>query len=192
MTKIIGGWNTTINHYPWQVSLLNASNGENVCGGALIGRYTVLTTASCVRENRINQTRIGSTNRQRGGYLRTIRRTIIHPNYDQNTNNNDIAILTLRRRVYYSRSIRSIELPFRNGNLADNVTLTVTGWGQLANRTLPLVLQAVNVTTINQRTCANQYRQLTENMFCAGNFNQGGVGPCLVSAFIHAVFICFD
>jgi len=104
-TKIVGGRNTTIYQFPWQVSLSNASNSQHVCGGVLISRYVVVTAAHCVRFNQVGQVRIGSSFRDRGGYTRRIRRIVVHPNFNQTTFDNDIAVLTLRNRVYYTRRI---------------------------------------------------------------------------------------
>lgn len=187
MDKIVGGRNVTIYEFPWQVSLLNASNNQHVCGGVLISRYVVLTTALCVRGEQVGQVRIGSSNRSRGGYTRRIRRIVVHPNFNRTTLDNDIAILTLRNRVYYTRRIQSVTLPRLREDLANNATVTVSGWGWTTDRngTFAPVLHAVDVQIIDQTTCAavpGYNVRLTDNMLCAGNFNAGGVGPCEVCA----------
>lgn len=187
VSKIVGGRNVTIYEFPWQVSLLNSSNNQHVCGGVLISRYVVLTAAHCVRHNQVADVRLGSSNRGRGGYTRRIRRIVIHPNFNQTNFDNDIAVLTLRNRIYYSRRIRSVALPRFREDLANNATLAISGWGWTnENGTLPNVLHAVDVQVIDQPRCAGvpgYNTRLTGNMFCAGNFNAGGVGPCQVCEF---------
>nr|AID60284.1 clotting factor B [Nilaparvata lugens] len=46
MTRIVGGWATEINAYPWMVGL--AVKGRLFCGGTLISDLHVITAAHCV------------------------------------------------------------------------------------------------------------------------------------------------
>lgn len=43
--KIVGGFATTIERNPWQVSLL--SYGSHTCGGSIIGEKWILSAAHC-------------------------------------------------------------------------------------------------------------------------------------------------
>lgn len=47
MTRIVGGWSTEINEYPWMVAL--TLNGHIFCGGTLINDLYVLTAAHCIK-----------------------------------------------------------------------------------------------------------------------------------------------
>lgn len=44
-SRIVGGYETTIEENPWQVSL--QSVGSHVCGGSIIAKNWVLTAAHC-------------------------------------------------------------------------------------------------------------------------------------------------
>lgn len=191
--RIVGGRNVTIENFPFQASLFNRNNNQHFCGAAIIGRYTLLTSASCIAFH-AGQThniaaRVGSASRTRGGDTRQIRRIINHPNFNATTFDNDIALLTLYRRISYSRRARSIALAPLRLDLPTNETITVSGWGrqQTGNGPFSEVLQAVDLQIVDQRQCQNAYRTaprqpniISPNMLCAGAV-QGGRGPCEVS-----------
>lgn len=46
--RIIGGVETVINEYPWQVGLVRPSTTLPYCGGTLISDRWVMTAAHCV------------------------------------------------------------------------------------------------------------------------------------------------
>ena len=50
INRIVGGWQTANNEYPWQVFLLNteAPIDEWRCGGSIITSRTILTAAHCL------------------------------------------------------------------------------------------------------------------------------------------------
>ena len=47
--RAVNGVNTTIEEWPWFVSLTD-SDGTHYCGGALIANHWVITAAHCVTE----------------------------------------------------------------------------------------------------------------------------------------------
>ena len=52
LTKIIDGTETSINEYPWTVSLQIADG--HICGGSLISENWVLTAAHCIGKKHIH------------------------------------------------------------------------------------------------------------------------------------------
>lgn len=184
-TKIVGGRDATIYEFPWQVSVLNTNRGQPPTGGALISRYAVLTVAHAPTILQVDRVRIGSTYSDKGGYIRHIRRVVIHPNFNSSTGDNDIAIIILKNPVYYSRRVQPVALPRYRHDLAVNATVTVSGWGwfDYDHGIHPEILQAGDARIIDQKACAGVYSELTENMFCAVGLNAGRFGPCRVSEF---------
>ncbi|NWI24395.1 ST14 protein, partial [Sula dactylatra] len=91
--------------------------------------------------------------------MRSIKRIIVHPQYDQSISDYDIA-LTSRVFVY-------------------GTVCYVTGWGAIKeNSHLAKTLQEARVRIINQSVCHKLYDDLiTSRMLCAGNLN-GGIDAC--------------
>ena len=59
-------------------------------------------------------------------------------------------------------------------------TVNVSGWGYLKENTgvLPSALQIVTVDVVDRITCKKSYSDLTDNMFCAGDLQNGGQDAC--------------
>merc|ERR1712013_652773 len=93
-----------------------------------------------------------------------------HPSYSSHTNAHDIAILTLCKAVTFPPKVSPICLPEQPGEDYDNLLSTVTGWGTLSlGGAQSDVLMGVNVTTIDNTECDNDYGGgvIQESMICA-------------------------
>lgn len=60
---------------------------------------------------------------------RTVSRIILHPNYDSDTNNNDIALLRLSSPVKFTDYIRPVCLAAGDSVFNNGTDSWVTGWG---------------------------------------------------------------
>lgn len=193
---IVGGENVSITSFPWQVSLVGVEG--HFCGGSIIGRKVILTAAHCIRNEgnpdyeQFIKVRIGTSQRQRGGFLRSIKKIIVHEFFNMPTlYNNDIALVILKYPLMFTRSVQQIDLIFFNEQLEDNTNVTVSGWGSRElpdDPDLPDQLQAVTVPIVNWDTCVERYEEemppqfaITENMVCAGFLEEGGRDSCQVS-----------
>lgn len=190
LEKIVGGQNVTIEQFPWQVSLFNATSGRHFCGGSIIDRFTILTAAHCIRPGRPVSVRVGTTFHREGGSIHESSRIIVHPAYDRSTFDSDLALVILKYPLIYNQFVQPVALPEFDYDLDNNSSVLVSGWGfrKIANETtLPEHLQAVEVHVIDQDRCADSYQtddhtfDITDNMFCAGVENVGGKDSCQVS-----------
>ncbi|NXW51854.1 ST14 protein, partial [Nyctiprogne leucopyga] len=111
--------------------------------------------------------------------MRSIKRIIVHPQYDQSTSDYDIALLEMETPVFFSELVQPICLPSTSRVLVYGTVCYVTGWGAIKeNSHLAKTLQEARVRIINQSTCNKLYNDLiTSRMLCAGNLN-GGVDAC--------------
>ncbi|KAM9318423.1 transmembrane protease serine 4a [Pholidichthys leucotaenia] len=179
--RIVGGTDTTIEKWPWQVSLQQA--GHHKCGGTLISPRWVITAAHCFAGSRLlsqwrvmsGQTHISTLE---GSY---VDRIIIHGNYDPNRVDYDIALMRLSSSITVGDKRMPVCLPPKSFNLPDDAPVTVTGWGSLEEGgSASNVLQQADVRTIARSRCtrADVYGSvITIRMLCAG-FLAGGVDAC--------------
>ncbi|CAK6970938.1 prostasin-like%2C partial [Scomber scombrus] len=87
---------------------------------------------------------------------RTVARIILHPNYDSNTNNNDIALLKLSSPVKFTDYIRPVCLAASSSVFNNGTDSWVTGWGAVkegVSLPFPETLQEVEVPVLGNRQC---------------------------------------
>ncbi|KAK2175271.1 hypothetical protein NP493_740g02016 [Ridgeia piscesae] len=110
-----------------------------------------------------------------------VERIFSHPNFNESTYDNDIALVQLENRVQFTDYIRPVCLASQKYQedhfLRPNRTGTVTGWGRLGLRApLASTLQEIHVPYVNESVCsASTTYAVTRNMFCAGYVQGEGV-----------------
>lgn len=130
--RVIGGARESITDSPYQVALLKKDKLK--CGGALIRPNWVLTAAHCLvtgshRTVKLSKLKIrfGSEKYSSGGDVRTIKRIIAHPRYNDSPANNDIALMELNSEIKFNNKTRSI--PIATQQPSEGSKLKATGWG---------------------------------------------------------------
>ena len=109
----------------------------------------------------------------------------IHENWNDQTYENDIAILKLNRRATLNKSIWPIALPQSTSGYA-NTRAFVLGWGTIYfGGPLSDILQEVNIRIWDNPTCKENYKMLdkvvTDNMLCAGETKKWVCQPVTIS-----------
>ena len=135
--RIIGGKNA-LEPIPWQVNLMYRHKPR--CGGTLLDRTTILTAAHCFVQNNaidIDPDNYTITTGTVEGFPpkgRDIpKQIILYPGYNTNERfKDDIAIIKLKRKVAFSRTVKPACLPDNSYN--ENECF-VSGWGY----TIPLL-----------------------------------------------------
>ncbi|KAL7056852.1 hypothetical protein AAHC03_019168 [Spirometra sp. Aus1] len=146
----------TPNSWPWHVGLWSQRRGEHpYCGGTLISRSVVVTSAHCVAslvgcsdsafgkvvqiadqpDNRLHvltgahDYTKADTSRQ----LRLVGQAVVHPNYSEGAVDSgyDIALLKLREPVPQDAQVQPICFPSKNVELKRGSIGYFTGWGGL-------------------------------------------------------------
>jgi len=182
--RVVGGTDTTIERYPWQLSL--RQRGRHICGASALTVIRGLTAAHCLSPNLPSSTYsvlAGTNNRlqQDGrGFVTPIQRHILHPQWHRPTIRNDVAVLWFASPLPLGPTIRPIPLPAQDAQVPYRVTAVVAGWGNTRQGviSLPIILQHVTAPIITNEQCNNAYRgRVTADMVCAG-YPQGGRGTC--------------
>jgi trypsin len=180
--KIVGGTVAGATDNPFQVALLTKSIANNAnaqfCGGTLVKANVIVTAAHCSDFVTASQVQVltGTRNLDGTGTRRNVSKIAIHPSWNPNTSDYDVAVWTL--------STSTTGIPFATIASADppvGTNLLVTGWGTLSEGgSSPISLRKVTVPLVSTTNCndLNSYNgQITARMICAG-FDAGGKDSC--------------
>ncbi|KAJ3659684.1 hypothetical protein Zmor_011359 [Zophobas morio] len=178
--RIVGGQDILIEEVPYQISL--QYNNSHYCGGTIIAPNYILTTAHCV-EGTLEypwSIRAGTSIREDGGQVITVRTLTMHPLYnrDNGSPDYDIAVLELTANLKLGFQVAVISLPSENQTWPAGTDALISGWGLTENSTKALNLQGATVQLINRNSCVAVYGYfVTDRMFCAG-VDGGGIDAC--------------
>ncbi|MET9293512.1 serine protease [Streptomyces sp. NPDC003077] len=195
--SVVGGAPVQVSESPWTVALASrerfgAGRSGQFCGGALVGRKTVVTAAHClgrdvlgvpwqqVRDLRIVVGRNDMTTRN--GKELPPAKVWVNPDYDSRTNEGDVAVLTLAEPVADARAVPMAgagDAAYRSGTAA-----SVYGWGDTTgNGDYANTLHAAGVRVLADAVCEQAYpgsatgTYRKASMVCAGEQN-GGRDAC--------------
>lgn len=131
--RILNGENAVPFAWPWMISL-RTKNLRHVCSGVLIGRQHLLTAAHCFPDTPaknilavlgINNLRQPLNQRNR----HDVSRIFLHPEFNNRTGINDIAVLKLSRPVVFTKRVGPICLPRSDDySIIYNQSAIITGW----------------------------------------------------------------
>lgn len=180
--KVVGGKEAKKGSHPWQV-LFRLPDSPGHCGGALLNERWVLTAAHCfellgksVQPSHV-QALLGKHNQFLSEPYQLAARilsVIVHPDYDRDSQDSDIALVKLDSSVEFSDYVRPVALGDPDFVQAEffskpDVHGVVSGWGKTETAGHSKVLQEIRVPIKKAVVCkASTELEVTENMFCAG------------------------
>jgi len=185
LSRIVGGIEAVRGAYPYQISLRR--RGGHICGGTIIDPTTVITAAHCLANDPSDYSIVAGGYSVRNGpdcaeQRVSVQRLIKHKMYNDDTSENDIAILKLSKSLEFNRYVQPACLPKPDYEYPAGENVIISGWGALASGGgSPNILNVAFVPLITQEDCANKYKQfgysITKDMVCAA-FASGGVDTC--------------
>lgn len=224
--RIIGGRNAELGLFPWQALIVvedtsRVPNDKWFGSGALLSESWILTAAHVLRSQRRDNTVIPVSKEHVTVYLglhdvrdksgavnSSAARVVLHPDFNIQNYNHDIALVQLQDPVPLGAHVMPICLPRPEPEgPAPHMLGLVAGWGisnpnmtvdeiiSSGTRTLSDVLQYVKLPVVSHAECKASYESrsgnysVTENMFCAGYY-EGGKDTCLGDS--GGAFVIFD
>ncbi|NWS98955.1 TMPS6 protease, partial [Mionectes macconnelli] len=178
LSRIVGGLNSVEGEWPWQASL--QVRGRHICGGTLIADRWVVSAAHCFQDERLASPSIWTV--YLGKYFQNVTshtevsfkviRLFLHPYYEEDSHDYDVALLQLDHPVIVSPLIQPICLPAPSHFFEPGLHCWITGWGALKEGGhISNVLQKVDVQLIQQNICSEAYHYvITPRMLCAGYY----------------------
>jgi hypothetical protein len=205
---IVGGGYADPDEYPFTAALITTGDRPNgfSCGGSVLSRSWVLTAAHCVLDTRLQypdaiygdyvapqhyEVLTGSADLAVDGQLLPVAAVHVHPYYDAEYSDYDVALLRLARPTTAAEvaviGSSTAELALDDAGAA----ATVVGWGATASgsSTASRWLREVGVPVVSDSSCATSYpigftddfgfplEFHASNMICAG-FAEGGKDSC--------------
>ncbi|KAK2847235.1 hypothetical protein Q5P01_010234 [Channa striata] len=187
VSRIIGGSVSKMGQWPWQLSLF--FRGLHTCGGILITPDFALTAAHCFPrsnsmalspENWKVYAAIISLDRLTTAYQ--LKKILLNENYNNKTNDQDVALLKLTSPVFVSDKVMPVCLPAFDKQFLPGTKCWTTGFGTTVagSGIVSRNLMEVSVNIIDHQLCSNRLvygTSITKNMICAGDM-EGGKDAC--------------
>ncbi|XP_078534221.1 plasma kallikrein-like isoform X2 [Lissotriton helveticus] len=189
--RIVGGTNSSVGEWPWQVSLHIKRIGrvqKHACGGSIIANKWIVTAAHCfdifskpenwlVYAGILMQSEINAF-----APYHKVRNIFLHPSYTKQEAETgyDVALFELETPMNYTDLQLPICLPAKAEKDKIYSSCWVTGWGFTEESGyISNILQKAEIPRISNEECQSNYKQrrISNSMTCAG-YKTGGVDSC--------------
>ncbi|XP_067386246.1 chymotrypsinogen B-like [Emydura macquarii macquarii] len=170
--RIVNGEEAVPGSWPWQVSLQETS-GWHFCGGSLVSERWVVTAAHCgvTRSNVVVLGEHDRSSSQETVQRLAVQQVFTHPQYNTNTNANDIALIKLATAAQLGRTVAPVCLAAAGEQYPSGLLCVTTGWGRTRYNALstPSKLQQTALPLLTNAACQSYWgSSILDSMICAG------------------------
>merc|ERR1712045_656940 len=179
--RIVGGHEAEEHEWPWQVALF--IDDAWFCGGSLINENYVLTAAHCADGASYFDIMAGAHNVRAASEPNRVEVTSFngwtHPQWDDSTLANDIALIELPSPMSFNDYIKPSCLPTAGDSADPKETVTCKGWGKPSDSAggISPVLRCVDdIPVMSNAECNAVYGIVGDGIVCIDT--TGGRGTC--------------
>uniref|UniRef100_A0A3B3BMU3 chymotrypsin n=1 Tax=Oryzias melastigma TaxID=30732 RepID=A0A3B3BMU3_ORYME len=142
-TRIVGGQAAAAGSWPWQARL--TIRGA-LCGGSLINSQWILSAAHCFSSTSNVVVYLGETSidNSPNSVSKTVSQIIVHPNYNSQSQDNDVSLVKLSSSVTFNNYISPVCLAAAGSDFPGGTTAWVTGFGTLSSGALIFSVILIN------------------------------------------------
>ncbi|CAM9571578.1 chymotrypsinogen A-like [Lampetra fluviatilis] len=174
-SRIVNGEEAMPGSWPWQVSMQN-NTGFHFCGGSLIDPYWVVTAAHCKISPSEHRVILGEHDQSSSSekiQTMTIAKAINHPQWDEETINNDVALIKLSQPAQMTDGVSPVCLSSTSDNFPAGLNCVTSGWGKtnIFDSSTPPRLRQTALAIMATPTCQQMWanvQKITDVMICAG------------------------
>ncbi|XP_067357206.1 venom prothrombin activator notecarin-D2-like isoform X1 [Channa argus] len=150
---------------PWQVSLLNSS-GVELCGGVVLGKHSVLTTAHCVLPDSGSDLQPSNLYVAAGNLRKRtpVRALYIHERFRKHHHDNDLALLEMASPLPFGPNLIQLCLPTKD--FSENVLMHSGKMGVFKQTGGTEYQDLVYMSLDECRSNLNVSHPLSNKMFC--------------------------
>ncbi|GAB1606025.1 chymotrypsin-1-like [Argonauta hians] len=178
--SIIGGTDASSCEFPWMVALIiTSSKGTFLCGGSIIDDQHILTAAHCMQGAVQVRVSAGGNNRFNMETNIIVDKPNIHANRHYTGPNlfqNDIAILSLPRKLTFNGCIQPIPLAKPGSEFYSNCY--IAGWGETEDGSPSTELKTTAVQLLLASECKSYFPGVTDMQVCGGSGYMNGPEAC--------------
>ncbi|XP_075232435.1 transmembrane protease serine 9-like [Lycorma delicatula] len=158
----------------------------HLCGGGILSEYVILTAAHCCFKKDFSSRKYyiaaGIINLDDANpYKIAVAKCIIHPDYNDNITNNDIAVLFVKRAIDFTRRPNIRPVLYSSKPIEKHSNCSVMGFGAIDENAeiYSPDLRTVMQTVRSSQFCGKFFKSFNPySMFCAGVF-LGEEGACI-------------